>query len=224
LIVFVFFLYNVVFINFFTIFAQLNNNKIVMKQDTKDLILKESFKLFAWKRYEQVTVSDLERVTKLTRGAIFYYMKNKEHLFTEVLDKYMLVRNTPQIDEQTTLLLYIDLFLEQIKKSKKQMGLLGVRNMNFAYANIANQAIYYYPEFVKLAKEKENEELKSWIKVLCNAVQSGEIVNTIDVELIANIFQLMYTGLCNKGIILAEGIDLDETHKSFLSIYSLIKK
>ena len=195
-----------------------------MKQDTKDLILKESFKLFAWKRYEQVTVSDLERVTKLTRGAIFYYMKNKEHLFIEVLDKYMLDRNTPQVDEQMTLMLYIDLFIEQIRKSKKQMSLLGVKNMNFAYANIANQAIYYYPEFVKLAKEKEDEELNNWIKVLHNAVQSGEIIDAIDVESLANIFQLMFTGLCNKGIMLADGIDLDETLKSFLCIYKLIKK
>jgi hypothetical protein len=44
------------------------------------------------------------------------------------------------------------------------------------------------------------------------------------VESVANIFHLMFTGLCNKGIILSEGIDLDETHKSFLSIYNLIKK
>ena len=195
-----------------------------MKQDTKDLILKESFKLFAWKRYEQVTVSDLERVTKLTRGAIFYYMKNKEHLFIEVLDKYMLNRNTPQVDGQMTLLMYIDLFIKQLKDSKKQMNLLGVKNMNFAYANIANQAIYYYPEFIQLTKAKEKEELQNWIKVLHHAVQSGEIINTIDVESVANILHLIFTGLCDKGIILAEGIDLDETHESFLSIYNLIKK
>ena len=195
-----------------------------MKQDTKDLILKESFKLFAWKRYEQVTVSDLERVTKLTRGAIFYYMKNKEHLFIEVLDKYMLNRDFPPVDEQMTLMSYIDYFIEKLKKSKKQMSLLGVKNMNFAYANIANQAIYYYPEFTKVVKEKENEELKGWITVLQNAVQSGEIINSIDIQSLANIFQLMYIGLCNNGILLTEGINLEETHKMFISAYNLIKK
>ena len=195
-----------------------------MKQDTKDLILKESFKLFAWKRYEQVTVSDLERVTKLTRGAIFYYMKNKEHLFIEVLDKYMLSRNSPQVDyEQATLLSYIDLFIEQIKKSKKQMNLLGVKNMNFAYANIANQAIYYYPEFTKQVKEKDDEELQNWIKILQQAVKSGEIIDTIDIESVANIFQQTYSGLGNKGIVLPDGIDLEETLKTFMCVYNLIK-
>jgi len=194
-----------------------------MKQDTKDLILKESFKLFAWKRYEQVTVSDLERVTKLTRGAIFYYMKNKEHLFIEVLDKYVFGRNAAPVQGQQTLLSYINLFLDQLKESKKQMNSLGVKNMNFAYANIANQAIYYYPEYTKLAKDKDDEELNCWIKILRNAVDSGEIAKTTDVESVAGIFQQTYVGLCNKGIILPEGIDLEETRKTFLSIYNLIK-
>ena len=195
-----------------------------MKQDTKDLILKESFKLFAWKRYEQVTVSDLERVTKLTRGAIFYYMKNKEHLFVEVLDKYMLNRYLGPENGQQSLLSYIDYFIEQLKESKKQMNLLGVKNMNFAYANIANQAIYYYPDFAKLAKEKDDEEWNNWIKILQSAIKSGEVINTIEVESVANIFQQTYVGLCNKGLILPDGIDLEETRKTFISIYNLIKK
>jgi AcrR family transcriptional regulator len=57
--------------------------------ETKDFIIKESFKLFAYKRYEQVTVPDLERATKISRGSIFYYLKNKEHLFKKVLDRYV---------------------------------------------------------------------------------------------------------------------------------------
>jgi hypothetical protein len=194
-----------------------------MKQDTKDLILKESFKLFAWKRYEQVTVSDLERVTKLTRGAIFYYMKNKEHLFIEVLDKYMLGRNSAPVDGQQTLLAYINYFIEQIRVSKKQMNSLGVKNMNFAYANITNQAIYYYPEFAKLAQEKDEADLNSWKMVLQHAVQVGEVIQTIDIDSVANILQLTYIGLCNQGIILPEGIDLEKTHQTFMSIYNLIK-
>ena len=194
-----------------------------MKQDTKDLILKESFKLFAWKRYEQVTVSDLERVTKLTRGAIFYYMKNKEHLFMEVLDKYMLNGNTAPTSDKQTLLSYIDLFIEELKKSKKQMNVLDIKNINFAYANIANQAIYYYPEYAKLANGKDEEDLNNWKKVLQHAVQSGEVMNTIDVETVANIFHRTHTGLNNKGIVLEDGIDLEELHKIFLGMYHLIK-
>ena len=37
-------------------------------ESSKDLILKEAFKLFLQKNVEKVTVPELERVTKLQRG------------------------------------------------------------------------------------------------------------------------------------------------------------
>lgn len=40
-------------------------------ENSRELILKEAFKLFLQKNVEKVTVPELERVTKLQRGAIF---------------------------------------------------------------------------------------------------------------------------------------------------------
>lgn len=45
------------------------------KKNSRNLILKEAFKLFLQKNVEKVTVPELERVTKLQRGAIFYHSK-----------------------------------------------------------------------------------------------------------------------------------------------------
>lgn len=61
-------------------------NKPVEK--SRDLILKEAFKLFLQNNIEKVTVPELERVTKLQRGAIFYHFKDKEAIFREVIEKY----------------------------------------------------------------------------------------------------------------------------------------
>lgn len=52
------------------------------------MILKEAFKLFLQRNVEKVTVPELERVTKLQRGAIFYHFKDKETIFKEVIAKY----------------------------------------------------------------------------------------------------------------------------------------
>lgn len=57
-------------------------------ESSKDLILKEAFKQFLQKNVEKVTVPELERVTKLQRGAIFYHFKNKEAIFKEVIEVY----------------------------------------------------------------------------------------------------------------------------------------
>lgn len=198
-----------------------------MKPDTKDFILKESFKLFAWKRYEQVTVSDLERVTKLTRGSIFYYMKNKEHLFKKVLDKYVFNQEILQKCDKTTLLSFISSFIEQVKQNKEQMNSLGVKNADFAYANIANQAIYYYPEYIKIAVDKEEKEMTIWKEVVKSALLLGEIVGNddvdIDVDSYANVFHKLYVGFSYEGIILADGIDVDRLAAAFNTFYRSIK-
>lgn len=55
------------------------------KRTKKDLILNVSYKLLLHKCYEGVTFSDIENETQLTRGAVYYYFKNKKHLFEEVI-------------------------------------------------------------------------------------------------------------------------------------------
>ncbi|MDR2917365.1 MAG: TetR/AcrR family transcriptional regulator [Tannerella sp.] len=195
-----------------------------MKPDTKDFILKESFKLFAWKRYEQVTVTDLERVTKLTRGSIFYYLKNKEHLFKKVLDKYVFNQDLILNCDKQSLSAFINSFVEQIKLYKEQMSLLGIKNADFAYINITNQAIYYYPEYIKIAIEKGEEELAIWKEVVSNAILSGEIFDTVDADTVANIFHKLYSGFSYNGIFLPDGIEVEKIQAAFDHIYRMIKK
>ena len=57
-------------------------------ENSRELILKEAFKLFLQKNVEKVTVPELERVTKLRRGAIFYHFKDKEAIFKDAVKQY----------------------------------------------------------------------------------------------------------------------------------------
>lgn len=57
-------------------------------ENSRELILKEAFKLFLQKNVEKVTVPELERVTKLQRGAIFYHFKDKSAIFEEVIERH----------------------------------------------------------------------------------------------------------------------------------------
>lgn len=195
-----------------------------MKQQTIDLILKESFKLFAGDRYEQVTVADIERATKLTRGAIFYYMANKEHLFKEIADKYIFNQELTSDDNKQNLATFINSFIDQLKNLKKQMKSLGVKNADYAYTNIINQAIYYYPNYIKEAKKKEKKELNIWIEVVQNAIDSGEISKSTNSMTVGNIFYNLYAGFSYKSIFISDGVDMDQLQSAFDSIYQMIKK
>lgn len=57
-------------------------------ENSRELILKEAFKLFLQKNVEKVTAPKLERATKLQRGAIFYHFKDKSAIFEEVIERY----------------------------------------------------------------------------------------------------------------------------------------
>ena len=40
-------------------------------------------------RYKNVALNDIEKASGLTRGAVFYYARNKEALFREIIDNYL---------------------------------------------------------------------------------------------------------------------------------------
>ncbi len=57
---------------------------------TKETILRESFKLFLAKGYDGTSVPDIERAAKITRGAIFHHFINKEDIFKQSADYFVL--------------------------------------------------------------------------------------------------------------------------------------
>lgn len=52
---------------------------------------KRVFKLFLSKGYNTVSFTDVERVAKVTRGAIFHHFSNKEDLFKHVADQFIFI-------------------------------------------------------------------------------------------------------------------------------------
>lgn len=64
------------------------NLTIKRKKNSRDFIIKEAFKLFLQKNIKEVTVSDLEQVTGLQRGTIFYHFKDKKTLHIETINRY----------------------------------------------------------------------------------------------------------------------------------------
>ncbi len=59
-------------------------------KSTKETILRESFKLFLAKGYDGTSVPDIERAAKITRGAIFHHFINKEDIFKQSADYFVL--------------------------------------------------------------------------------------------------------------------------------------
>lgn len=120
--------------------------------NSRELILKEAFKLFLQKNVEKVTVPDLEKATGVQRGAIFYHFKDKESLFVEAIDRYFFSdlnifyplnpKNSSSLNEY-------------IKKKKEHLRHIInwfrdeklAANPYISYFHLASQANLYVPAF-----------------------------------------------------------------------------
>lgn len=58
-------------------------------KDVKAFILKETFKLVLVRNQENITVADIESAVGFTRGAIFYYMKNKKEVIEQAISSHL---------------------------------------------------------------------------------------------------------------------------------------
>ena len=194
---------------------------------TKERLLLEAFKLFASEPYDQVTFTDLEKATKLSRGAILYHIKTKDNLFREVIEKYVFDRNslykTWENDPKIGLQSFISIYMEDCKKYKSEMKELGVQNINLALFNAECASFFFYPDMREITKVWVEKEINAWTQVLNNAIESKEIKEDTDVPLMANLFQDVLFGNAYHGIFQSKGQDLTILKKQMGALYNMIK-
>lgn len=195
------------------------------KMDTRDLVFTEAFKLFSKKPYDQVTYTDLEKATGLSRGAILYHIKNKKNLFGIVVSEFILKKSSiPELSFQNgdSLINFIDRFLENSRLEKKNLKKRGIENINLSMLNLSSQAFYYCPVMAERYSEWMRSQLSTWTKIIRIAIDKGEIRNDMSADLIASLFHNVYFGLAYSGSVLPNGYDLEALEKEFKTIYSFI--
>lgn len=172
-------------------------NKPVEK--SRDMIVKEAFKLFLQKNVERVTVPELEQATKLCRGAIFYHFKGKEAIFKEVIETYFFSSLNifyPLCPEQTDSL---DKYWERKQKHMEHILIWFEEeqisfNPYFAFFHLAEQADLYIPSFKeRMRKFLETDRLYWKQAVQCDTLIRKKIS---DIDRIGMLYRAAYIGQC----------------------------
>lgn len=172
-------------------------NKPVEK--SQDVIIKEAFKLFLQKNVEKVTVPELERVTKLQRGAIFYHFKDKEAIFVEVIEKYFF----------SSLNIFYPIAPDGIYSlkeywDKKNEHLINIQswfieeeiliNPYSAFFHLADQANLYIPTFRENMQNLLEANKIYWTQIL---LLNPKLINRhIDVHSIGDFMENLYLAKC----------------------------
>lgn len=194
---------------------------------TKDSIIDASFKLFMEKSYDRVTVPDIETATGLTRGSIFYHVRNKEDLFVKVIDKYIIdtqhIKKKMQVHKETTLEGFLQKYIKGVKNTMDFMYSLSIKNVYKSYFFLIMQATIYYPHFDEKIQNIIDTEKKVWEKIIKQAIQSGEINEDTNIKEAIIRFRCGFLGLALMRS-LTEGMDINELTEYYTATYMSLKK
>ena len=147
--------------------------------ELKDEIVNKSFFQFLNRGYKGCSLKDLEDITGLTKGAFYYYFRNKEDILITGIEKYLSVNDElsdSELLQIASLKEYIDrvLFCKE-QKIKKLQELVDFFIMEVCFFQLILEIAPLFPEYRNYIDELSQKRLAHWEYMLAKAQCSGEI-------------------------------------------------
>ena len=183
---------------------------------TKMRIINSAITLFKESGYKKVSVSDICKLSGITRSAFYYHFKSKE----EILDNYFI---TPEdyISNNLISILHapnyfnqffriFEVFLEScVEAGPEILGQILKRNIDRNVHILSPHNITMWDVYVNLIKK---------------AQEAGELLNPLPAERLAEAFVYISEGIamdwCNQG----GAFDLREEHRLMLETLLIVQK
>ena len=208
---------------------------------TEEKIYQAAFRLFMSRPYELVTISDIEKAIGMTRGAIFYYVKDKHELFERVIERYFVTSQNLYnsigediLYKDITLLEFINIYIAALAKKidtlyafvgidKSKADKNTIQQANCSYLALAFNIGYhlnssYYERIDSLFRIDKN----TWSFFIQKAIERGEVKPNTNVSLFGEIFTSIYLGTSFHDAF-ANGVDVQKMKLLFMEIYDRIK-
>lgn len=197
-----------------------------MVEDRKEKILLKALELYMIEGYANVSITDLQSALNMGRGTLYYYFKDKDELFQEVVEMFLIkpkyralerVKDTATIPEMIDTMLY---YLHQLQESYEQ-----VENKNINTSNVVTvmyAAYSRFPELYRKARKMYERELNLWIQAIKNSMRSGDIRGDVQIEVIAHMFVHIKDGWDPGRTGVPMNFDIFPQQYNYL--YDLIKK
>ena len=192
---------------------------------TKENILRECFKLFLAKGYDGTSVPDIERAAKITRGAIFHHFTNKEDIFKQSADYFVLAflekadYGEEYLNSSTPLKAFMNKCLDIIEA--RMDNVLQDTDIEITAASFMSFTLYlkdHYEGWQEKVIEYEKGKIDAWKKAINLAKEKNEIRPDSDATLLAETFHNLYMGLSYGGA-LVDKLSIPNLQRAWDYIY-----
>lgn len=199
------------------------------KEERKNNILVGAFKLFLSKDYADVVTADLEEITGVTRGAIYYKVKNKKGLYKAVIDRFIFepmsatANRNISVSQETPFWDFLGSNLELIDERMNAIRKLNIDATSTQYLSLLTSANFHYEGFKDKCKELERDILNCWLNYCNRGIEVGELNKQIDPQLVVSIFRSLYYGDAFYLSIIGRELDVEELKNKYSLLYNAIR-
>ena len=167
-------------------------NITIMVEDRRDKILLKALELYMVEGYANVSITDLQAALNMGRGTLYYYFKDKDELFQEVVEMYLILpkqRALDKVQQNATIPDMIAAMLSYLDRLKDFYDQVENKNINTSnVVTVMYTAYSKFPDLFKKAKRLYEHELSLWIQAIKNSMHNGEIRGNVPIETTAHMF------------------------------------
>lgn len=198
------------------------------KNNRKEHLYFAAFKLFITKQYDAVSISDIEKESGMTRGAITYYSQSKRGLFYDVVKHFIIdtqnIENKVKYAAAKTLKDFIEAYVTGCQDTMNRLDYIdkSVQNASSAYMSLILQICRFFPDLHDKYIENRNKEMALWIKIIQKAIDSHEVKDGISIVSMAKNFMNIFYGQSYLDS-LSMGLNTVELKVQMMSLYNLLK-
>ncbi len=158
----------------------------------RDFILREAFGQYLEYGYDGVSISVLQDSTQLGRATLYYYFTNKENLFREVINEYVIKLELSFLEKLGEKALNI-LQLIQIHTERIDGIIALIRKVNpkLRFTNYLSLILHAYAHdeaFKSFFDETRVRILDAWKQAIRKSISEGDLEEERDTEKLAILF------------------------------------
>lgn len=164
-------------------------------------IVNKSFFQFLNKGYKACSLKDLEQATGLTKGAFYYYFRNKEEILKAGIQKYLSVASEMSEAEFLKIRSLREYIGEIVARKERTAGLLQQMFDFFiievAFFQLILEVASLFPEYRNRIDKLSRNRLARWEFMILKAKGQGEIKAELDTSVLARNLMSVSTSMLN---------------------------